>query len=43
MTFGWPEIGVIKSGVSPVKAIVCGEYRVYGLRLLRQQTPLPDQ
>jgi len=25
---------VIKSGVSLVKAIVCGEYHVYGLRLL---------
>jgi len=34
MTVGWPEIGVMKSGVSPVKAIVCGEYHVYDLRLL---------
>ena len=42
-TVGWPEIGVMKSGVSPVKAIVCGEYYVFGLRLLRQQTSLPDQ
>ena len=33
-TVGWPEIGVMKSGVSLVKAIVCGEYHVYGLRLL---------
>ena len=32
-TVGWPEIGVMKSGVSLVKAIVCGEYHVYGLRL----------
>jgi len=38
-----PDTGVMKSGVSPVKAIVCGEYHVYGLRLLRQQTSLPDQ
>jgi len=42
-TVGYPEIGVMKSGVSPVKAIVCGEYHVYSLRLLRQQTSLPDQ
>jgi len=34
-TVGWPEIGVMKSGVSLVKAIVCGEYHVYGLRLLQ--------
>ena len=33
MTAGWPEIGVMKSSVLPVKAIVCGEYHVYGLRL----------
>ena len=33
-TVGWPEIGVMKSGVSLVKAIVCGEYHVYRLRLL---------
>ena len=33
-TVGWQEIGVMKSGVSLVKAIVCGEYHVYGLRLL---------
>ena len=33
-TDGWPEIGMMKSGVSLVKAIVCGEYHVYGLRLL---------
>jgi len=32
-TVGWPEIGVIKFGVSLVKAIVCGEYHVYDLRL----------
>ena len=25
-----PDTGVMKSGVSPVKAIVCGEYHVYG-------------
>jgi len=42
-TVGWPEIGVMKSGVSPVKAIVCGEYHDYGLRLLRQQKSLLDQ
>ena len=33
-TVGWPEIGEMKSGVSRVKAIVCVEYHVYGLRLL---------
>jgi len=33
-TICWPEIGVMKSGVSLVKGIVCGEYHVYGLRLL---------
>jgi len=33
-TVGWPEIGVMKSGFLLVKAIVCGEYHVYGLRLL---------
>jgi len=32
----------MKSGVSLVKAIVCGEYHVYDLRFLRQQTLLPD-
>jgi len=34
VSVGWPEIGVMKSGVSLVKAIVCLEYHVYGLRLL---------
>jgi len=33
-TGGWPDIGVMKSGVSLFKAIVCGKYHVYGLRLL---------
>ena len=33
-TGGWPEIGVMKSGVSLVKAIVGGECHVYGLRIL---------
>jgi len=33
-TVGWLEIGVTKSGVPLVKAIVCGEYHVYGLCLL---------
>ena len=28
-TVGWPEIEVMKSGVSLVKAIVGGEYHVY--------------
>jgi len=32
-TVGLPQIGIMKSGVSLVKAIVCGEYHLYGLRL----------